>query len=317
MDKLVSIVVATYKNIDGLYETLDSIFAQTYGNIEVIITDDGSPNFSDHIEKIESYYKNKAKENITNFEIRPLPVNGGTVKNLNNGLKYVKGDYIMTPAPEDIFTSNESIEHCVSFMENSDFLIAFGKMRGVTLDGEYKYELISCESNYDLLKSYSIEDTLNRLFVRDFLPGPAWIARKELFEKYGNFDEDIRLVEDYPYWLHLALNKVRFGYIDEIVVDYKLSGVSSAGNYSEMFMNDMFKIYDKYIFPNDKRYGIFQGFYNFLKRSGLNYYMSEAKKEDMTPGQRRAAKIKYLPFHIYVSMQNKKVEKKNKRIEKK
>ena len=35
MDKLVSIVVATYKNIDGLYETLDSIFAQTYGNIEV------------------------------------------------------------------------------------------------------------------------------------------------------------------------------------------------------------------------------------------------------------------------------------------
>ena len=64
-------------------------------------------------------------------------------------------------------------------------------------------ELLACESDYNLLKGYSVEETKNRLFKRNFLPAPAWIADKRLFEEYGLFLEDTRLIEDYPYWISI------------------------------------------------------------------------------------------------------------------
>ena len=76
------------------------------------------------------------------------------------------------------------------------------------------------------------------------------------------FDEDIRLIEDYPYWMHLARNNVKFGFINKVLIDYRMTGVSSGGVYSEMFMKDMFTLYDKYIFPYDTRYGKLQKIYN-------------------------------------------------------
>ncbi len=313
MEELVSVVVLTYKNINGLYETLKSVFAQDYGNIEVIVSDDGSPDFKNHISEIEDFFRKNAKSNIKDYCINALDVNVGTVKNLNSALKKAKGKYIKGISSDDTFTCNDALSRMVKFIKNSDFLIAFAKMRGVTPKGEYKYELASCESDYDMLRKLTPQETLNKLFWRDFLPAPAWIIDRELFEKYGYFKEDTRLIEDYPYWIYLCLNDVSFGYIDEVLINYKMSGVSSTGSYNEAFMNDMFSIYEKYIFPYDKRYGAFQGLYNKLKMGGLNYYMSEAKRSKMTKGQRTWARIKYFPFHVYVKSQNKKVEKANQR----
>ena len=104
-------------------------------------------------------------------------------------------------------------------MSNSDYKIAFAKMRGVTSAGEYQYVLASCESDYELLRSLNKEQTLNRFFNRCFLPAPASFINVELFEKFGVFKEDTRLIEDYPYWIYLTMNDVEFGYIDDVLLD--------------------------------------------------------------------------------------------------
>ena len=304
MNKLLSVIVLSYKNIDGVFKTLESVLQQDYGNIEIIVSDDGTPDFSEYIDKIENYVNENKKKNISNFLINAIKVNGGTVKNINSAINLSKGDYIKLISAEDIFSKKEALSTFVSFLEDSDYKIAFCKMRGVTPEGEYKYNLLSCESDYDLLKSYSVEQTLKRLYRRCFLPAPGAIFKKELFEENGLFKEDTRLIEDYPYWMHLAMNGVAFGYIDEVLIDYKLSGVSSAGSYSEMFMQDMLIIYDKYIFPYDKRFGVLQPFYNMLKRGGLNFYIAEAKRSKMSTGEKIVARIKYLPFYVFVKVQN-------------
>lgn len=314
MKQKVSMIILSYKNIAGIYETLDSIFEQTYENIEIVISDDGTKEFKSEIEKLEEYIINNKKENITNYVINAIEVNGGTVKNINSAISRSTGKYIKVLSAEDTFSKKEALSEYVEFIEKEKVLIAFAKMRGVTPAGEYKYELLSCESDYDLLKSLSVEQTKNRLFKRNFLPAPAWITDRELFEKVGLFKEDTRLIEDYPYWIYLCLNNVKFGYLDEVLIDYKLSGVSSAGSYSEMFMNDMFVIYEKYIFPYDRRYKIFQPVYNMLKKAGLNYYMSQARKSKMTKGKRMWCAIKYLPFHMLVTLQNVNNNRKNKKI---
>ena len=52
---LVSCITTTYKKFDYLYQTLDSVFMQDYPNIEIIIGDDGSPDFPE--KKIWKYIK--------------------------------------------------------------------------------------------------------------------------------------------------------------------------------------------------------------------------------------------------------------------
>lgn len=311
MNDLVSVIVLSYKNIDGIYETLDSILNQDYENIEIIISDDGTPNFQEEL-KLTEYIKVNNKGNITNVVMNVLKNNVGTVKNINSAIGKSSGRYIKLLSAEDCLNSSKALKMYVAFMQENSFKIVFAKMRGVTLEGEYKYELASCESNYQMLKKYTTEQTLNRLFKRDFLPAPASFIDRELFEEYGLFREDTRLIEDYPYWIYLTMNKVKFGYLDEILIDYKMSG-SGAGNYSEVFMRDMFTIYEKYIFPYDTQYGSLQQIYNALKRAGLNFYVSKAKWNKMSKREKIIVGIKYFPFYMLIELQNINMNRKNKK----
>lgn len=312
MGPLVSVIILSYKNIDGIFETLDSVLNQTYENVEIIISDDATPGFDSQIECIKEYVNKNNTGNINTLQINAIKENGGTVKNINSAISICNGEYIKILSAEDKLKDEWCLEKYVSYMNKHDYLIVFGKMRGVTPDDQYKYELLSCESNYQKLKRYSVVDTLKRLFGRNFLPAPAWMARKELFIKYGKFPEDTRLIEDYPYWIYLSLKGVKFGYIDEVLIDYKLSGVSSAGSYGEMFMKDMFIIYEKYIFPYDRRFGKLQKIYNFLKKSGLQFYMTEAKWSKLSSCEKVIARVKYFPFYVFVKLQNLKVNLANK-----
>ena len=204
MKKLLSVIIITYKNIEGVYKTLQSVLDQDYENIEIIISDDGSPGFEEHIEEINQYFHTHKGENVTNFIMNAIPVNGGTVKNLNSAIRLSNGDYVKAIAAEDCLSKKESLSTFVTFMEEHEYPIAFSKIRGVTPEGTYKYNLLSCESDYDLLKGYTVKQTLERLYRRCFLPAPGAIFDRKIFDENGLFPEDTRLIEDYPYWLHLS-----------------------------------------------------------------------------------------------------------------
>ena len=314
-NKLVSVIVLSYCNIKGIYETLDSIFRQTYSSIEIIISDDGTPGFEKELSALQLYIEEHKRDNIENVRINAIPVNGGTVRNINSGLALAQGDYIKLIAAEDLFTDEHTIDAFVEFMESHHFDICFGKIRGVTPDGEFVYELASCDSDYQKLMKYSVEQIRNYLFARNFLPAPGAFMKRTLLERYGFFKEDTLLIEDYPYWLYLSGEGVPFGFIDRVLIDYRLSGVSSTGVYGVKFMEDMYVIYEKFIFPYDKRYGALQGLYNFLKRQGLHSYMAKAKWKEYSLLQKLLAYLKYGIFFFYIYLQNKSVERKNRKRE--
>lgn len=301
---LISFIILTYRNFDGIYDTLDSIFKQDYPMIEIIISDDASPNASEELPKIREYIDLHKGDNITNVIINAIKENGGTVKNMNQALKLANGEYIKDLGAEDELNTIDALTKYKEFLDESGCYVCCSKLRGVTPEGEEKLKLASCEDDYDTLRKYSPLELRDRLFVRNCLPAPAFFMKKELFEKYGYYDEDIRLIEDYPYWLHLCTEGVKIGFIDERLIDYKLSGVSSAGHYSKMFMKDMLIIYDKYIFPYDKRYGIMQGMYNRLKKMGLGAYIAIAERDEYSVGKKILSYIKYGVFFAYIKLSN-------------
>lgn len=303
MENLLSVIVLSYKNFEGIFETVGSILEQDYSDIEIIISDDGSPEFEKQVSQINAFIEQNKRENIKKCIVNAIKENAGTVKSVNSALRLSKGKYIKLLSSEDKLANERALSTYVSFLENNNFDIAFAKLRGVTPDGEYKNELLSYDSNFAELRRYSIEQTHKRLFSRNFLPAPGAFFRRKLFDEVGLFPEETRLIEDYPFWLYLCMKEIPFGYIDEVLIDYKLSGVSSGGSYSEAFMKDMYVIYNKYIFPYDKRFGVLQPIYNMLKRGGLNYYIDEARRKNMTSVEKIFSRIKYLPFHMLVSVQ--------------
>ena len=300
---LVSVLVLSYNNLDGVFPTLESVLSQDYPNIEIVISDDGTPGFASMVPSFLSYVENfpgPRRELVLNS----IAENLGTVRNVNLAVGLAHGRYIKTISPADVFTTNSAISDYMRFMLSHDFLVCFAKMRGVDNNGEIYRNLAACDTDYGALEVLSPKEILDRLYARNFLPGAAEFFDRKVFDEYGLFDERIRLIEDYTYWLHLARNDVRFGFLDKVLIDYSLSGVSSSGSYSATFMKDLLSVYALYIFPFDKRYGVFQPVYNFLKKGGLNYYLEKSAFSEMSFVQKIWFRVKYFPYCIYTRHAN-------------
>ncbi len=107
-NKLVSIVVNSYNGADFLEPTLDSILAQTYKNLEIILVDDGS---KDNTFDIMRAYGKK------DDRIRAITQkNGGPSSSRDLGYKYTTGDYILFADDDDIILP-DMVENMLSKLD--------------------------------------------------------------------------------------------------------------------------------------------------------------------------------------------------------
>ena len=308
--KLLSVLLLSYNNLDAIYVTLDSIFCQDYPALELILADDASRDFEKQKPQVEAYIENHRLDNLRKVIWVSHSENGGTVRNMNDAIRASHGEYLFSFSPEDVLAHEKVLSHLVHALEESGRDIIFGRMQGIDMSGQPVDYLLSCESDYNLLKSYTVEQTRNRLFSRNFLPAPAKLMTRKLFNENGLYPESIRLIEDYPYWLTLTKNGVPFAYLDEVVLLYRLNS-SGGGHYSETFMDDMFKIYNQFIFPFDHRFGPLQRIYNMLKRHGLEFYLARAQWSKLSAGKKQLLRLRYLPFFLYTSLLDWKTAHKN------
>lgn len=315
-ESLVSVIILTYRNINSIYKTIDSILSQDYRSLELIIADDGSDYNSLEWDNVLDYINYRKKGNITKVILKIQEQNLGTVKNINLSINEASGYYVKVLASGDIFAIKTAVSTYVSYMREHNQLICFAKMQGLTLENQIVPFLSSCNEDYKQLSGLSPDKIKNKLFAKNFLPAPAWFAKAELFSRCGGFPEDIRLIEDYPYWIILASKQIQFGFLEEVLVYYELSGISSTGTYGKLFMEDMMKIYSTYIYPDDKRFGCFQEIYNNIKQLGLNTYMFLAEKDTLRLSTKLYRTFTYAPFLIYIWSNKYRYEHLNKRVEK-
>lgn len=102
---LVSVAMCTYNGARFLKEQLDSLLGQSYKNIEIVVTDDGSTD--DSVSLIKTYAA--AHDNIRLFE---NDINLGFVKNFEKAISLCRGDYIALADQDDIWECGK-IEHFV------------------------------------------------------------------------------------------------------------------------------------------------------------------------------------------------------------
>lgn len=185
MEKLISVIVPAYNIEQYLPKTLDSILAQTYTNLEIIVVNDGSKDGTAAV--IDSYAARDSRIKAIHKE------NGGVTPARLRGLAEAKGEYIgfvdgddyiepqmYTRLMENLQTHNAQISHCGYQMVfpggRVDYYYNTGKL--TVQEGQQ-----GCS---DLLSGRFVEPGLvNKLYHRELFDGlEQWM------------DKSIRMNED-------------------------------------------------------------------------------------------------------------------------
>lgn len=247
---LVSVVVITYFSSKTIVETLDSIYRQTYKNIELIISDDGSKD--DTISKCQEWL-NRHAERFVSTSIVTTEVNTGTAANVNRGVKKASGDWIKSFAGDDIML-DDGIEKLMNFcLSDSKIQIACGMVEIFGDFGE-SYDKLTWKYYQRLYTILDDADIQHWYFVRrNFIPAMAIIYRKDLWAEVGGFDEDVPLLEDWPMWIKVTETGNRIYFTDFQVAKYRLCDSTSVRR-SYKFTLSVELFYYKYIIKDMKKF---------------------------------------------------------------
>lgn len=175
-EPLVSIISPCYDEEKYISAFLDSVLNQIYGNIELIMIDDGS---TDATRLIIESYKNKFFKRGYSF-VYIYQNNAGQAAALNRGLKIFRGKYLMWVDADDILLP-ENVLKKVQFLEehkNCGMVCVEGEM----VDGENNNRRIG---DYKRKKPINNDNLFEDLLLEKnvvFAPGVYMITR-EAFEK--------------------------------------------------------------------------------------------------------------------------------------
>lgn len=222
MPKL-SIITINLNNCEGLSRTINSVIEQTFMDYEYIIIDGGSKDGSvDIIKKYENKINNWISEE-----------DRGIYSAMNKGIKNATGEYCL-------------------FLNSGDYLYSPTVLESVFRDSPIS-DLICCLLNIEKADGsdpeiYSIdtERITNRyMFVRS-LPHPSTLIKKELFGKYGLYDESFKIAGDYEFFVRVIKKKVKVEINPIILSCFNNGGVSNTQ--LDMVNAEQVKVQKKY-FP--------------------------------------------------------------------
>lgn len=197
---LVSIIALCFNQEHYLKSTLDSIIAQKYPSIELIILDDASSDNS--VATINSWIVNN------NVQCRFIPhsMNKGICKTVNEGLKFSTGKYFQVIACDDIMLPDK-IEKQVAILDaNDQCAFVYSDAYMMNEKGSWvPYGARFIQTNIALFEAPP-QNLFHYLITRkNFIPAPSALVRKSFVEEVGGYDENLTF-EDYDMWLRLSKN---------------------------------------------------------------------------------------------------------------
>lgn len=237
--KKISVIIPVYNTEKYLRRCFDSVIAQDYKNLEIVIINDGS---EDNSEQIINEYKNKYPELISYYKKE----NSGVADTRNFGIEKAQGDYIMFLDSDD-YIDKALLKTLEEYVNKNIDLIKF-KLQRVNEEGK-TLEIVSGAT----FEKTTGEDGFNKLYSTDvLLDSPCvYLIKKELFVKnslkfaVGTEHEDFGLV---PFIIVLAQTMVSINFYGYYYVQSDNS-ITRNENYTKTIKKayDALKHYDNAI----------------------------------------------------------------------
>ena len=217
---LISVMMPTYNNAKYIKQAIESIYAQNYDNIEIIVVDDGS---TDNTKEIVQQYKG-----IKYFYIE----HKGIPFARNLVLEKSKGEYIAILDSDDYWLPEKLNMQIQYFKDHPDCEIVFTKFKNIIDNEKIRNDRITInEKNREEKEKKHL---------------PTALIKKSLFEKYGVFDEDFQTGEDSELMFRFEKNGVNLNhYVSTILYIRRLHGNNITLRVREKYSKYLMKVLRK------------------------------------------------------------------------
>lgn len=212
-EPLISICIPAYRAEKHLRETLESARAQTFGNWEMIVTEDGS---RDSTEDIVRSFAATVSQAVTYHRHDP---NRGLPATRNHGISIAKGEWIALLDSDDLWT-NDHLQRLAERAAIGDADLIHGG--SVLFDSDTGKELETRVPAEEDISRFPISLYLGKYVIQP----SSVLLRRELWKQVGGFNPDFRYVEDREMWLRCARAGGRFAYTGHITCRYRKHGAA-------------------------------------------------------------------------------------------
>jgi glycosyltransferase involved in cell wall biosynthesis len=178
---VVSVVVPAYNHAETLPAAIDSLLAQDYPALEIIVLDDGS---TDHTREVLTAYGSRIR-----WETHP---NMGQAATLNKGWAMAGGEILGYLSADD-FLYPDAVSTAVAALAVPSAIVTYCDFDLVDPDGRRLRQVLRPE--------FSLETVLTTL---DCPPGPGAFFRRSAFDAAGGWNPALRQIPDFDFWLRLA-----------------------------------------------------------------------------------------------------------------
>ena len=242
---LFSIITINRNNASGLEKTLQSVAAQTFKEFEYIVIDGASAD--DSVDMIKKY---EFQFNHLKWVSEP---DLGIYNAMNKGVRMASGDYIQILNSGDCLAAKDVTERMLAALEAEGYPnIIYANMIKCFPDGRRMVDKCFAGKEITLLGMYT--GTLNH--------DPTYI-RRELFEKYGFYDENLKIVSDWKWFLQaIILGDEKPTYEDMNVTLFDMTGLSETNKaldkaerqsvLEQLFPKTILADYECYAFPMEQ-----------------------------------------------------------------
>ncbi len=202
MQPLVSIIIPVYNMERFLEETLDSVLATTYPNLEVVLVDDGSKDNSLSI--AEGYSKKDSRLRIYRQS------NAGACAARNHAIREAKGEFILPVDGDNLITPDFVSLAVAEIMSNKEVKVVCPRTNFIgDRDGEW------------ILPPFS----LNLLARRNVMDTTALYRRSD-WERVGGYCDELMTREDWDFWISMLKDGGRVVRLNKLTFFYRRRGDS-------------------------------------------------------------------------------------------
>lgn len=237
-----SIITINRNNAAGLEKTLQSVTDQTFKEFEYIVVDGASTDGS--VEVIKKY-----ESKFAHLKWISEP-DKGIYNAMNKGMRMASGAYIQILNSGDCLAAPDVVEKMLKALEEkANPSILYGNMVKCFPDGKRRIDKCFAGQEITMLGMYT--GTLNH--------DPAYI-RRDLFDKYGFYDESLKIVSDWKWYLQaLILGGEKPEYVNLDVTLFDMTGISETNKeldrserkqvLDQLFPKAILADYERFTFP--------------------------------------------------------------------
>jgi glycosyltransferase involved in cell wall biosynthesis len=223
-----SIITIARNNLTGLKRTADSVLSQDCRSFEWIVVD------GDSVDGSKEYLKHFSFPDWLRVGWSSEP-DEGIYDAMNKGIARAEGKYCL-------------------FLNSGDQLYSDDVLSSLELGGKLDADIIVCNLNVSSeankskngIRQWDAHALGKRFFYNRTLPHQSTLIKRDLFQRFGNYDPSFKIKGDHDFFVRAYLGGSTVRNVPVCLCTYYLDGISSAMKHGETFKRELQIIRDRH-----------------------------------------------------------------------